>query len=316
MTSLRNLFAISAIVVSSNSFAATEFPGDLVPGDVAKEFSSGKIYSSLPDNFPVPVLPAGTPLYVLGSVDNTYTQRLLLGTTLTGAEVRRLMIAGYAPAGWVDVSVAPTVLDLCHDTLGILHFQMTTPIGSQSRIVVNRSIRIPTADSAMTCAEQLAYQNGGPATTPYMIFFQAVPQLALPPTASPNTGIRYPFGISSGSGIGGTSYRSESDFTVDIPNYSLGQLQAFFAAQMMEKGWSRDGGFVGDKSASSVWFKKVPIPVREPAGVPTGYATEMLLTASLQLLNVRANAYTVSLTVSTGESQRLPAIGIRGISPL
>ncbi len=69
---LRNIITILAFTYSSVSFAQTEFPGNLIPANIAKEFSSGVISNSLPKNFPIPILPSNTSLYVLGSVDNIY----------------------------------------------------------------------------------------------------------------------------------------------------------------------------------------------------------------------------------------------------
>src|SRR5688572_1760911 len=125
MKAFFGIAGLTLIAAWSSSFAATEFPGNLVPADIAKAFTSGTIYRGLPDNFPTPALPAGTSLYVLGSMDNTFQQQLLLGTTLSGGEVREILKTAYAALGWLDVSGSPNVLDLCHDTHGTINFRMT-----------------------------------------------------------------------------------------------------------------------------------------------------------------------------------------------
>ena len=312
MKAFCKIVGVSLITVASGLFAATEFPGNLVPADVAKAFTSGSIYKSLPDNFPTPTLPAGTPLYVLGSVDNTYAQQLLLGTTLAAGEIREILKKAYATNGWVDLSRYPDNLELCHDVQGVLSFRMTAPVGTENRVFVNRSRRIPIAEPAMTCAEQLAYQNGGPATTPFLIFQDAIPLLKMP-TSAQSPIPSFPISISSGSGPNGTFYQSNSDTGATIPGYSLENLQEFVAQQMTEEGWTLDGDFVGSKSASAVWFKTVFVPVRGPVGVPAGIATEMVLTADITLLNLKADDYSLSLRVTAGDQPPRTPIGIRGI---
>jgi hypothetical protein len=307
---LRNAIAISVISFSTTLFAATEFPNGLVPSDIVNEFVSGEIYNGLPDNFPVPILPAGTPLYVLASVDNGYGQELLLGTTLTGAQVRDLMKEGYAPSGWVDLSRSPNILQLCHDTLGSLTFQMRSSVGAENRINVQRSPRFFLSEPDSTCAQQLDYLNGGPARSASQVFRESIPELDLPP-GTVNPGPLFPGGLSSGGSVGSLYMQSRTERSMEIPDYSLAELQDFIAQQMTADGWQLDGDFVGTKSASSLWFKTVRVPSEEVV-VPAGIA--LVLTADLTLLNKVEDAYSLSLIVTHGDPSG-GSIGIRGVSP-
>jgi hypothetical protein len=307
MNTLRNIALISSLAFSSALFAATEFPNDLVPADIAEKFSQGKIYSSLPDGFPVPILPAGTNLYVLGSVDHVVSQRLLLGTTLTGNELRELLKAGYAPGGWLDLSRFPDSLDLCHDTLGRLSFRMDTPAGNENRVLATRSSAIAMSPESMSCAEQLAYQNGGPPTTPYAVFQDEVPQLKVP-LETTNSGPTLPFGsVSSSSGASGVYYEREQDSTLTIPDYSLAELHEHFAQQLMEEGWQQDTDSIGVRSTTAVWFKSVMVSPSSVAG------RVINMTAVMTLLETLPDTYRVVFTVHSGNRAGSGIISIGGL---
>jgi hypothetical protein len=310
---LRNIITISVITLSPCLLAATEFPNGVIPAEIANEFSSGKIYSSLPDNFPAPVLPAGTQLFVLGSVDNGFGQEVLLGTPLSGGEVRDILKAGYAQNGWIDLSRSSNILQLCHDVHGSLTFQLRPPIGAENRIQVQRSQRMFAMETGTTCAQELDYQNGGPARTPFQVFRESIPMLEMP-AGTVNPGPLLPGGISSTGSSGSSYFRSQLDRGAAIPDYSLEELQQFLGQQMTEDGWALDGDFVGSKSASSVWFKtvEVPVPDHDVTGIPAGIVTTLLLTAEMTLLDQGEDAYLISLRVTQGDPSG-GTIGIRGI---
>lgn len=311
MIALRNITLISALAFSSTPYAATEFPGNLVPAEIAEEFVFGNIYSSLPENFPAPTLPAGTQLYVLGSVDNGTSQRILLGTTHTGQELREILKTGYSASGWIDLSRSPTSLDLCHDVHGRLSFQMGDPVGTEKRVLVNRYRTVALSGEALTCAQQLAYQNGGPPSSLYALFLESVPVLQVPPQTA-GSGPALPFGrISSSSGSSGAYYERQQDTSLTIPDFTLAKLQQHFALQLTQVGWALDGAAVGEKSASAVWFRTVHLPVTTTSQTA---ATDMLLTGVLTLLYVKNDTYRVTFTVHTGEIMPSTAIGISGFS--
>jgi hypothetical protein len=294
MIMLRSFVFVTALCVFPALYAATEFPGNLIPGDVAEAFAFGKIYRSLPENFPVPALPASLNLYVIASEEAGW-QRLLLGTTHSGAELREILKSAYVGSGWLDLSTSPNGLDLCHDTYGILSFRMADPVGSENRVMVTRFPGRP--GSVPDCAQRWAGLNGGPPSSEYQAFLSAIPTFKMPEETI-GSGSTLPYGslaVISGAGIDYDEQRY--DITLTVPRYSLVKLHEHFSRQLIEAGWKLDTDSIGMKSTSAVWFKTVQV---QPSATTPGYQT--IVTGIMTLLNQKEDIYRLILAVQAGNT--------------
>jgi hypothetical protein len=159
--SLRNVVLMLGLGAAASLHAATEFENGLVPAELVREFAGGTVYKSLPDNFPAIPLPATVDLRLIGSMEQFSSQRLLLRTSLGVDAIRAQLRTALLGAGWVDLSIDPSPLSLCHDQHGSMQIS-TTDRGGDNRVHVSRSfwpLSIP-RPGTQTCAEQLAARQG------------------------------------------------------------------------------------------------------------------------------------------------------------
>ncbi len=262
--------------------AATEFPGGLVPMDIVREFTGGTLYRSLPDGFPAISLPAGLDLRLIGSVSESYNQKVVLRTALSRealyAELRTALIA----QGWMDLSSTglSSFLRFCHDQHGTLSINMNSSSGGGYRVDVNRS----TFPASSTCSQQ---QTLADANVGWQDFFKArYPTLEVPPETVATPGSPYIMRSGSSSGSGGRIEMNNSG-SIEVPRASAATIHEHFARQLANQGWKMDSSATGERSGTSVWIKSAFAPglAEEPV--------EILIT--LSVVRGAENIYGVGL---------------------
>lgn len=276
----RTITALTVVTVITASFSATPLVADTefednIPIELARALLSGvgnatdvKIYSDIPDSFPEFDLPDGVTL--AGSVDQSPNQQVLLrsdgdGTDQQAALIESLQDRGYlliAPpatamqqTGFISPSaVMPSIpAQLCHDSQGLVYIRLQP---QSDHTFINITMRSYASQVASTCAEQAA-QRGGAARSPAFFSSSAgfrslqnsMPRLALPEDAA-TTHAQYRSAFVSASP---DHAESKTDFTID---WSLADVQTFFAEQITEQGWTLDSDSAGDRVALGAWTRE------------------------------------------------------------
>lgn len=314
MKILRNAGLISALGLSATLNAAVEFSDGLVPAELARVFIGGTIYRSLPDNFPVPALPPGLDLQVVGSLEQGSNQQVVLHSGRASEAVFADLREAYQAEGWVDLSLQASRLALCHDQLGSLQVLVSTTGPDASHIRAIRSI-LPSGlgplPGSLTCAQQRAMiEEAANEAAPSTWFFQLMPVLELPADAEPasqfSPGLIGRFVSVSSSGSG---FEMDNDGGFSLADTTMAELQEHFALQLEEQGWTGDSSGLGDTSASSVWYRTVQPPVATGGTA----APDLPLTGIMTLLSTGDDNYRMLFKLQGGEGVPRPSLGIRGI---
>ncbi len=303
--------------------AATEFENGLVPVELVRQFTSGTVYRSLPDGFPVVALPVGTDVRLLGGMQRGSTRDALLTTQKVGALYTALMTA-YAAAGWSKVTedTVSGISRLCHDRQGYLTITRPTPTYNGLRLT-HSPFSLPQIERCPTVVAETSVW--------LTYFFGLVPTLSPPPQSSP-TGPFVPYTVALRSArylTAGGAVVLESEQNLTVPDINIAGLYAHYAARLGEQGWVIDSEDTGVRSATAVAYKVAP----PPANVVT---SDTQLTGFLTIRNTGGTTYRVTLAVEattdavfnlgsyfavpydvlgngTGPPLNEPRLGIRGI---
>lgn len=262
----RPLLALfAATQLASTAFAATEFAGD-VPAEVVQQVVGSmfggqlRLYSDLPEDFPPFEMPRDMTL--LASVDQGYSQRVILKTRFDQQAATALAYGALLDAGWELVSVPgmqppqtgfinpyqpvpPT--QLCHDDHGMI--QVSAQVGSGAtyvnltRFIAQPGVQTPVPD----CKPQPA------AVDPQMPEVYRFLQEQMPRLELPNGG-----GITSSGGYGGSSGPNDWEARAQMNGpWDIARAFAYFTEQIAAQDWVEDVSVVGANMATGSWTKTV-----------------------------------------------------------
>lgn len=257
------VFTVSALP----AYSETEFENS-IPIELAKLFLGNPaigevfIYSDILDDFPVFTIPDN--FEVVGSLDQGYSQRVVLITNLDEEAARAELLDSFDAAGWqlrqnISLNQLPqtgfvssrpfpagTTIGLCHDDDG--NITIGVGFGDNGRLV-NLTRRTPQPGSfTPTCREQNNQQQAGFFRGARSTLNEYMPRLELPD--SPDLrGPVYPGGFSSRG-----NYEIESRTSISI-DWSIAEVYEHFENQIIEQGWELDSNATGSFSANANWQK-------------------------------------------------------------
>lgn len=253
------LCALAGAVLAVPAVAETEIedslPIDLARLFVGSAFGEARFYSDILDDFPDFTVPED--FEVRGSLDQGYSQRVVLRTSLQQEAAEEAITAAFAENGWrpLDLPEAgpgPQVgfvsdqmptrpLQLCHDALGTIGVSLSAA-GEGRLVSLSRSIVQPVPQ---TCEEQEArrgFFRPGAGLAEYM------PRLVMP---EQEDGRDRPF---MGGGGGGSSNDWESRASIAI-DWSADRLFHHFSSQVIEQDWTLDAESIGGLLSTGTWTK-------------------------------------------------------------
>jgi hypothetical protein len=297
----RKLVLLASLALSTQLHAATEFPDGLVPVELVRQFTSGAVYRSLPDNFPVVALPAGTDVRLLGSMQRGSTHDAILTTQNVGALYQALVTA-YTAAGWISLSSSPAAQysQLCHDDLGLLFITRPTPDYEGLRLTHSAIAFSPDP----TCAALANHSS----SSWLNYFFGLLPALTPPPQAS-SADTMPPYLISISSARISSNRDAivlTYDREIDVPNINIAGLYAHYAARVGEEDWVIDSEDTGVRSATAVMFKTAAPPADVTAG-------DTQLTGVLTIVHTGDIRYRVTLSVEATTDADVDINGLFGV---
>jgi hypothetical protein len=254
--------------------AATEITGD-IPVELAKALlgmapgQDVKIFSDLPDGFPLPELPADMSL--VASLDQVYTQRVLVRSGIGAVAGREALMHMLSDAGWKaweppqlrgpqNGFVADQQFTMpdrfCKEGSDMLQFSEAR-MGQETLFQFSYN-QLP-AGAVGPCSQDMAGPFGrsvnGPALQQY------IPRLEL--AAAMTTQGR---GLQP-SGSGGSSSYFENSAAV-ATDLGLTPLFEHFVQQIEAQGWEADARTVGASVANGIW-RKQPETDLDLAGILT-----------------------------------------------
>lgn len=245
------------------AIAATEFDGD-VPAEVVQQVVGAmfggqlSLYADLPDGFPPFEMPRDMTL--LASVDQGYSQRVILKSQFDQQAATALAYAALLDSGWNLVPmpgmqpsqtgfinpyqpVPPT--QLCHDEHGMM--QVSAQMGSGITYVnLTRNIT-PPGVVAQICNPQ-PQPVDPPLPDAYRLLQEQMPRLELPSGG----GMSSSGGYSTGSGPNESEVRAQMNGPWDIA-----RAFTYFTEQIVAQGWEEDVSAIGANIATGSWTKTV-----------------------------------------------------------
>lgn len=295
--------------------------GDSIPTAIAEQLigsmngGEAHLAAGIMAGFPPFEIPQG--MSVLASLDQGYTQRVILTSRFDSQAASALaygaliasgwqLIAGYGnpqpQTGFISPNQPVGQTQLCHPQYGMMNV-MTTGGLEATYVHVSRNLLPPGAPpqvcSADPAAQQEAIVRRG-RVDPSSGLLQYVPRLVMPD----GDGMSAPPGYGGGGG-GGNEWESRTTLS---GSWDMKRIFNYFADQLVDQGWKRDANAVGDKTASGSWTK-------------TGEG-DVELTASLVVMATGEDAYDLRFRLlRMGEANvGLPigiapsgALGIQGI---
>ena len=319
----RSLVVIPLFVVSTTftSAFAADF-GDSIPTAVAERLISSinggeaHLSAGIMAGFPPFELPQG--MSVLASLDQGYTQRVILTSRFDTQAASALAYGALIASGWqlipgygnpqpqtgfINPSQPIGQTQLCHPQYGMMNV-MTNGGLDATYVHISRNVLPPGAPPQVCDADPVAQQQQAfieqRQRDPYNGLLQYVPRLVMPNS----DGMSAP----PGYGGGGGGLNEWETRTTLKGSWDIKRVFKYFADQIADQGWKRDANVVGAQMASGSWTK---------AG-----EGDIELTASLTVLATGDDAYDLHFRLLRigGPDDGLPtgfapagALGIRGI---
>lgn len=263
---LRNILALTLVLLSSPTLADTEFEGS-VPLELVKAllgstpFGEPTIYSDLSSAFPEIDIPDS--MEIMGSIERGYGIAAVYSTALTATQAESILSRAFLEAEYIEfdlpgmrrtetgfirtsANVPQSYNRFCHDSLGFIsHSYSQKEQGGTITLSANP------ANDNRSCEEQLAEQQlamgrmGGSQSG----LQQYLPRMEMP-EAEPR---RYsPF--FAGGGYSGSSSGIETETSLDI-DWEIEEVFNHFAEQISDQEWTVDSQNIGTASASGSWTR-------------------------------------------------------------
>jgi len=268
---LRILFLVTlAAITDGPAMAANEFE-DSIPIDVAEALfdigGSGRfeVSSEIAEEFPAFQLPNG--FTVLGSAYFLNSLRVALSTNLEMEEAVAAIVDSFINDDWEAMPnirpftnrtgfVAQNQVEsarniLCHDQFGQLTVSSKSR-GMENQIVLSAAMHTGLRRGWNNCAQlrmQLEQQMTMMRGRPGIGFQQYLPSLLMPEEGSSGRQPTFMIGSTSSS-----NNNAETDVELEI-DWSMEEVFAHFAQQMVEQEWLLDADSVGSLSAAGTWAR-------------------------------------------------------------
>ena len=265
MTKLKTLpFALFLSFLTWPIFAATEFEGT-IPIELAKALLGSsiggetKIYIDILDEFPQFQIPAG--FEIMGSIDQGYSQRVVLRTELAEDEAIiqiyaafedvdfvqfNLFVTGSGENGFVNSAPPRVPRQMCHDEFGNLSVSFTEVNNIK---LVRLSASTYRNNNQGTCAQQIEQ---------YQMNMQRMGNINsgireyMPRMEAPDDATSPPFAAFLGSGFSSSNNEVETETNLEI-GWSIDEVYAHFENQINAQNWEIDSQNVGSTSAIGTW---------------------------------------------------------------
>lgn len=259
---LKYLLAIMAFMMTLGSVNAAEEFTSSIPLELAQRLlgsgnQAATIYSGILEEFPQFTVPEN--FIVLGSVENSTSQRVVLSTSLESEQAQAKLRNALNSQDWVYIPSRNTSVGVgfigaqtirrperyCHDELGSIQVSNTEQSDSILITLSHFLIRNPQENS---CAEQLnSRERFVQRISSREELTKYIPRLELPIEA--NVGGRLPGGTGSYSSSNG-EYSNNTTLSIE---WSPAELLEFFSAQINNQDWQTDGQWAGDLAAGGSW---------------------------------------------------------------
>ncbi len=251
------VLAIPALIILmiGQSRAATEFDTG-IPLDLFRFLAPEGEYlpAAFPTDFPPLTLPPET--RIMASFAETFQQRVLLRTNLSGAEAQEAIVDDLLGAGWqvmnqvqqergfvLPAGVSGQPVMLCHDSYRLL--EVRGQDGLENRVYLRRA---GLTGQTLSCADMDDRSRGVVGAPPARAVLGA-----FLPTLVPPGEVRQPLALiralSGGQGL------VEDDIRIAAQGRSLSDTLAHFEPQLSELGWRRVNRWVGSKAAGGRWLR-------------------------------------------------------------
>jgi hypothetical protein len=251
------------LVLSSCTFAATAFD-DNVPAEVIEQVMGAmfgqqvRLYSDVPDGFPPFEMPRD--MTILASVDQGYSQRVILKSQFDSQAASALAYGVLLDAGWQLIQMQgmqmpqtgfinqfqPTPqTQLCHDDYGMMQVSAQ---GGPGVTYVNFNRNITPPGAPMPDCAQINQPRDPPMPNVYRVMQEQMPRLVLPTTGGMSG--------SGGGGGGGGPNEWETRATLNGP-WDLARIYDYFVEQIETQGWASDANVASDNMATGSWTKTV-----------------------------------------------------------
>ncbi|MDT8397508.1 MAG: hypothetical protein RQ899_02710 [Pseudomonadales bacterium] len=294
---------------------AAEFE-DGVPLDLIKALLSNaipggevKLSAGILEGFPSFTLPDD--FEVLGSLDQGYSQRVALRTSLdeqaaiaaiqdalgaVGWQVMEVFNPGSMQGGFVSSASPPLIpAQLCHDRFGSLRLGVNE--GETGRLVSLTHSNVQSLGSfdQGSCAEQAARIQQSLMLMGRSGVSQYAPRLVLPrPEGLPGGSSPIPMIMGGGGGGSNRDWESRAVLTATL---SITQVYEHFAMQMSEQGWTQDEKAESSQLQSGLWLRTV--------------AGDGEILALLSVLALQENNYDLRLRLIARNSNDTPGSNVQ-----
>ena len=255
--------------VSSTLYGATEYE-DSVPLELVRVLLGNpmvndevRVYSDVHDQFPT--LSYSDQFEILGSIDQVYSQRVVLKTdldsqTATDSLQEDLERQGFIPftqpfnaelnRGFVVPQQTRRPTQMCRDDVGNMSISV---LQMDNNSVFILAISQPNNLQSQSCEQKLEEQNQNYAMMQNMRnrgqsnLRQYLPRMEVP-TADFRP--RRVFGGGGSSSTSGNTLETEFELNTD---WTISEVYQHLADQISEQGWDLDSESVGDITANSDW---------------------------------------------------------------
>lgn len=264
------IFIEAILIVNFTSFAAEEFE-DAVPVPVVEALfdtyggNNFAVYSDIVDGFPSFEIPDG--FEVIGSVDQTMSQRVAFTTELAEENAIDTMTAVLVAEGWQIMPIMnsfdrqrgfvgvirpfrlPSRM-LCHDDFGQLNlsFRSRNPL---NLLALNTSGGL--SQNLQSCAERISQTEQSIAMMEQrdMGVSQYMPILEVPSEARQGNRPAVMVG-----GMSSSNNSAETNATIQL-DWALEEVFSHFGEQMLDQSWQSDSESSGAISATGIWTQTV-----------------------------------------------------------
>lgn len=239
---------------------------DSIPRQLAEDLAGGHIYIDLPDGFPNIALPET--ITTEGSLDRGVAMTLILKSELSTQIMEEIVRTAMTASNWTSLESRQSQQrggfvgnntpfqarissnQFCHDQYGMMSISSRNRQGVYNRLALDWNYS--TNMSGLTCNQQNEQRQGVMINSnPMAGLGEQMPVLELP---AEDRGVRFrpPFSssrMSSSSNI----MTTQSPLHVD---WSMAEINLWFANQLIEQGWKQDASWEGELTAGSTWLKR------------------------------------------------------------
>lgn len=237
---------------------------DSIPRQLAEDLAGGQIYVDLPEGFPDLDLPEN--VMTDGSLDRGFSMTVMLKSESPADSMQAGIQTALLQSGWIALPTPPmqprggfvgnttpfpgrsSTTQFCHDRYGVMSISPRNRQGVYNRLGLDWNYSTTMSD--MSCAQQNELRQSSAVNfNPMAGMNEHMPVLELP-EEDQGARFRSPFG--GGISGSGDAYTTRSPLRLD---WSMAQINRWFARQLEDQGWQHDASWEGDSTAGSTWNK-------------------------------------------------------------